>query len=282
MKYYSIYFTGQAHEHVTIAQLKINLSKLFKMDLAKIEQLFTGKAVVIKKGLNLEEAKKYHQALTKAGAKVIVKEIANHIEPSAYKEPSANIKPSAKSETNKETEKDKVQQQNSQPENAQLNSALAGLINYNQNNTPLQNQPNVENQPASPNLETETETEPETEQALTRSPPNAGSLEEFSTRNTEFTTPDLSAYSISDKDSGSLEEFAEKVIAVEIADISYMDITDQNDRPLSDQSVKAKPVELPDIEQLSLVEANTGSLEEFAVHADDFDTSNFSDIKLEK
>jgi len=275
MKYYSIYFTGQAHDHVTIEQLKTNLSLLFKIDLKKIDQLFVGKPIAVKKGISLENAKKYHQALVKAGAKVVVKEIVKEaVKKVATQEKTAPKATTMEAEKTKETAKEK---QLSSDKTEQLSSGLAGLINYNQDNVSTEN--NItEDKPAIEEVFKD-EVEDEAEEGLSLS--NTASLEEFSTRNTEFIEPDLSAYSISEANAGSLEEFAVKVVPVEIGDISYMDITDQNNRPLSDQSIKPKPVDLPDTDQLSLAPENTGSLEEFALDTVKLDTTDFTDLQLE-
>lgn len=260
MKYYSIYFTGEAHDYVTVDQLKENLSLLFKMDLSKIEKLFTGKPTIIKKSITREEAKKYHQALTKAGARVVVKEIVTQ---KVQKQKQIKEKPTAS--------------QNAGP----LNSGLAGLINYNQNNVQQEEKQIIDSQ-SDKKTEPNTTDSDLTNQGLTLSLANTGSLEEFSVHDTEFIAPDLSAYTLNEANTGSLEEYAEKVIAVEIADISYMDITDQNDRPLSDQSVEQEPVVLPDIEQLSISAVESGTLQEFTEHPEALDTTDFTDLQLEK
>jgi len=65
---FGVIFSGKIVEGASADQVKQNVAKLFKVEVANIERLFTGKPVVLKKGLNEETARKYQQALRKAGA----------------------------------------------------------------------------------------------------------------------------------------------------------------------------------------------------------------------
>jgi hypothetical protein len=66
-KKFDILFTGKLVEGAAIDQVKANVAKLFKTDVAKIERLFIGMPVMIKKGVDEETALKYMMALKKAG-----------------------------------------------------------------------------------------------------------------------------------------------------------------------------------------------------------------------
>ncbi|MFK5894711.1 MAG: hypothetical protein QM504_15940 [Pseudomonadota bacterium] len=267
MKLYTIYFTGEAQQHIKIGQLKENLCLLFKTDLSRIEKMFIGKPVIVKKAISAEKVKKYQQALIKAGAKVVIKEdiketFDQHHEQS--NDPAVN--------------KEQASDNNS---NEQMSSGLAGLINYNQKEESATKSSQLETSPMEDKNADAQISEDKSEHGLTMSLPNTGSLEEFSNQEEVFNEPDLSAYSIDDTNMGSFEKYVKKVVAVEIGDISYMDITDQNDRPLSDQTIKPKAVVIPDTENLNLLEANTGSLEEFVIHPDEYDMEKISDLQLE-
>jgi hypothetical protein len=109
---YTIFFTGEAQENITSDQLKINLSKLFKTDLSKIEKMFVGKPVSVKKNVTIDIAKKYQQAMINAGAKVYVK--ANKIQVD-------------------KVQVNKVSPPLEKPVSEQISSGLAGLISYNKN-----------------------------------------------------------------------------------------------------------------------------------------------------
>lgn len=69
---FDIVFRGDIVLGSNLVQVKANLAKLFKLPAPKVEALFTGKSVVLKKQLDKETAKKYQVVLTKAGAQVSV------------------------------------------------------------------------------------------------------------------------------------------------------------------------------------------------------------------
>jgi hypothetical protein len=65
---YSIVFSGEIKASFTKERVMNNLSALFKKDISYIERLFSGKKVVIKRDLDLEQANKYLSALANTGA----------------------------------------------------------------------------------------------------------------------------------------------------------------------------------------------------------------------
>ncbi|WP_137888894.1 DUF805 domain-containing protein [Pseudomonas sp. 2FE] len=67
---FKIVFTGELMPAVTLDTVKDNLARLFKSDRAKIDGLFSGNAVALKRDLTASEADKYLAALQSAGAKV--------------------------------------------------------------------------------------------------------------------------------------------------------------------------------------------------------------------
>lgn len=67
---YSVIFRGNTVEGSDLSAVKANMAKLFKMDAAKIEIMFSGKPVMIKKDLDKAKAKSYLDALKNAGAVV--------------------------------------------------------------------------------------------------------------------------------------------------------------------------------------------------------------------
>jgi len=73
---YDIVFKGKIAEGHDLSAVKQNLVKIFKSDLQKIESLFSGKTVVIKKNVELLAAQKYQVGLKKAGALVELRAIA--------------------------------------------------------------------------------------------------------------------------------------------------------------------------------------------------------------
>lgn len=72
---FEVVFSGELSEGVTLEQVKSNVAALFKVEVAKVERLFSGATVSIKKGLDEASAKKYQVALMRAGA---VCRVVNH------------------------------------------------------------------------------------------------------------------------------------------------------------------------------------------------------------
>lgn len=67
---YKIVFDGELMPEMTLESVKDNLARLFKSDLAKIESLFNGAQIALKRDLQADEADQYLNALQRAGAKV--------------------------------------------------------------------------------------------------------------------------------------------------------------------------------------------------------------------
>ncbi len=67
---FDIIFRGDITAGSQLPQVKQNLMRLFKLDETKINGLFSGQAVVLKRGLDMETAEKYLRVLHQAGAQV--------------------------------------------------------------------------------------------------------------------------------------------------------------------------------------------------------------------
>lgn len=65
---FEVVFSGELSEGVALEQVKGNVAALFKVEVARVERLFSGATVSIKKGLDEAAAKKYQLALLRAGA----------------------------------------------------------------------------------------------------------------------------------------------------------------------------------------------------------------------
>ena len=65
---FNIVFSGELVAGADPAKVRENLAKVFKMDLAKVEALFSGKPVVIKKSADQATAMKFRAVLRQAGA----------------------------------------------------------------------------------------------------------------------------------------------------------------------------------------------------------------------
>lgn len=67
-KRYDVIFSGKLGEGAAVDQVKANVARLFKVEVAKVERLFSGSPVVLKKAVDGATAKKYMLAMKKAGA----------------------------------------------------------------------------------------------------------------------------------------------------------------------------------------------------------------------
>jgi hypothetical protein len=65
---YHVIFRGKTVPDTPIEDVKANLAKLFKTNDVRINRLFSGQAVVLKKGLPREEGERYRVLLERAGA----------------------------------------------------------------------------------------------------------------------------------------------------------------------------------------------------------------------
>lgn len=65
---FKIVFDGAVMPSTPLETVKENLARLFKSDVSRIEALFSGQLVVLKRGLSADEADKYLSALHGAGA----------------------------------------------------------------------------------------------------------------------------------------------------------------------------------------------------------------------
>lgn len=77
---FEVVFNGEVIDGHDVAETRANIGKLFKADAAKIERLFSGNSVVIKKDLDEATANKYIGAFKKAGAHAVVRNAAEAAE----------------------------------------------------------------------------------------------------------------------------------------------------------------------------------------------------------
>lgn len=71
--HYDIYFRGECLEGFDAEHVKRQLALLFKASPEKMQLLFSGKVVALRKGLDKAGAIKFKQILEKAGAKIYIK-----------------------------------------------------------------------------------------------------------------------------------------------------------------------------------------------------------------
>lgn len=85
---FEVVFSGKLVEGAVLEQVKANVAAMFKVEVAKVERLFSGATVSIKKGLDEATAKKYLMALSRAGAVCQVVNRAAVVEKAASSAPS--------------------------------------------------------------------------------------------------------------------------------------------------------------------------------------------------
>jgi hypothetical protein len=95
---YAIVFSGDIVEGFQVISVKAHLAKMLKASPEKMQVLFSGKPVVLKRTTDKAEAVKYGGALKKVGADVkvkILKPSAADQQPAAIKKPASNDDPIA-------------------------------------------------------------------------------------------------------------------------------------------------------------------------------------------
>lgn len=90
---YAIVFNGEIVEGFQVISVKAHLAKMLKASPEKMQVLFSGKPIVLKRTTDKAEAAKYGGALKKVGANVKVKVIKG--DAAAQQKPAANKPPAA-------------------------------------------------------------------------------------------------------------------------------------------------------------------------------------------
>jgi len=251
MALYNLIFQGKIIDGASLNKVKLNIAQLFKINAAKTDTLFSGKAIIIKKNLNTESAKKYLTVLKKAGA--IVKAVKIEATTSTTPPPPDTPSPALQSGNI-------------------LSPGLASLVSYSkkaatdkseideqQKKTTLQLLPIGYYKAASSAIQKKIQI-PDISH-LTLSKAQSGSLEEYAEKIEVIELPDIKNLTMSKPNSGSLEEFSTHIEPAELPDIRDLNILAQNNTPLCSQSPTQDPVKLPDISGLSMSDAQEGRFE---------------------
>lgn len=86
---FHIVFAGQLVKGSDPVTVKANLGKIFKMDAARVEKLFSGQPVVLKKDADQATAMKFRAVLKQAGAECELRPVAEAATPPSAPQPSA-------------------------------------------------------------------------------------------------------------------------------------------------------------------------------------------------
>lgn len=90
---YNIVFRGELVSGADPDQVRRNLAQLFKMELERVEKLFAGKPVVLKKEADQATAMKMRAALKKAGAECEMKPVGGEETPAQPQSPTPETSP---------------------------------------------------------------------------------------------------------------------------------------------------------------------------------------------
>lgn len=91
---FEVAFSGQVSDGQNPDEVRAKVGKMFNADEAKLEQLFSGKRIVIKKNIDQATAAKYKTALNRAGAECEVKPVGGNAPASAAAAPEPAATPS--------------------------------------------------------------------------------------------------------------------------------------------------------------------------------------------
>lgn len=92
---FHIVFAGQLVKGADPATVKLNLGKIFKMDAARVEKLFSGQAVVLKKDADQATAMKFRAVLKQAGAECELRPVAEPAQAAVPSPPGFSAEPEA-------------------------------------------------------------------------------------------------------------------------------------------------------------------------------------------
>lgn len=92
---YSVIFRGDLQPGYTVADVKANFARLFKIGPEGVEKLFCGRSLAIKKGLPLAQAEHLQATLAKLGAQSSLKSDVEPVAASARPAPETALKPEA-------------------------------------------------------------------------------------------------------------------------------------------------------------------------------------------
>jgi hypothetical protein len=90
---FQIAFSGQIADQADLETVKLHIGRIFKADAARLEQLFSGQRVIIKRGVDAAVAAKYRGAFEKVGAICEVVALGQPAVQTSVQEPVADPQP---------------------------------------------------------------------------------------------------------------------------------------------------------------------------------------------
>lgn len=75
-----VIFSGELLPGQSLVEVRARIGQLFRVDGERLDQLFSGRCMVIKQGLDAEAAEKYRQAIERAGARCLIEPLESQLE----------------------------------------------------------------------------------------------------------------------------------------------------------------------------------------------------------
>jgi hypothetical protein len=231
MALYDIYFAGEIVKGAELAKVKPQVGKLFKVNAAQLEKLFSGKPVRIKAGIDEDTASKYRAALRKVGAVIEIREKAE-----AKAQPAP--KPNRATFQTDDSPPPQAKPAQATPSAPSAPGGLEAISEYGE----------LEELPES---RAHSVAAPSGTLDLDVLPPRTGSLEEFAEEEVPLPLPD-----IDDIPLGDTGEILDQTPPPPPADIdtSELSAAPANSGSLEDCAIEETPLPIPDTSRLEVVD----------------------------
>lgn len=236
MKDFDIYFFGQILESVNPEEVKRTIGDRFKVTGDKLEKLFSGKAVLIKSGVDAATAGKYREIFRQAGALI-------------------DIVPCGQKPAKPKLDTTTPVREAAISDELKLMPLEAGNLSDTARKTPVFEISESEEFGLSPagalfpdSSETERSTEIDTSH-LEAAPANTGSLEEFADTPPPASIPDISQLEAIEPGKGNLDDGAEPVPVTPVPDIDHLEASASS---LEDCVEETEETPIPDISDMKL------------------------------
>lgn len=233
---YNIVFKGELVRSFELVTVKKNIGQLFKVGGPKLEALFSGKTILLKRNLNFETATKYRVAIKKAGARVDVVPVTGTLsdEVDNAPAPEKSLEPAyrGKAVFGEQSESDSI----SQPTES----------------SPTRTE-TAEEKPPLPTMEVE-ESGSEDDEDLSLAPPGSDVLREEERAKTEVASVDTSGLTVRDNEGELLDEHEKPQVEAPELDLSDLEVEPQEGDLLKEEERKRVPPREVDTSGLSLAE----------------------------
>ncbi len=252
---FNIVFKGELVRSFEIDTVKKNLGQLFKIDGAKVDALFSGRAVVLKRNLNFENANKYRVAIKKAGARVDVEPVSAE-KTAAAETPKPKTQPSSgqgkavfgerspQSQESAQVASVQKEESSSQPKERSAAPAAAGAASA----QPAVATPNEGNPMAAASAHVEDNS------GFSLADVGSDVLSASERKEEVVADVDVSSLSVKDEGGDLLNEDEKREYETLIIDLSALDVSPQEGNLVSEDEIERPAPVKVDVSQLSMGE----------------------------